>query len=38
MKRLLHLSTVPVYRSMAISPIGLTVSGGPNLAFTSWMN
>jgi hypothetical protein len=38
MKCLENSSTVPVRYSMANSPMGLSVSGGPNRAFTSCTN
>jgi hypothetical protein len=38
MKCLLNSSTMPVCCSMASSPIGLPVRGGPNRAFTNCMN
>jgi hypothetical protein len=38
MKRLLNSSTVPERCSMADSPMGLSVNGGPKRATTSWTN
>jgi hypothetical protein len=38
MNRLANSSTEPVRRSMASSPNGVSVSGGPNREFTNWMN
>jgi hypothetical protein len=38
MNLLANSSIEPVRRSMASSPNGVSVSGGPNREFTNWMN
>jgi hypothetical protein len=38
MKHLQNSSTVPVHRSIADSPIGLFMRGGPKWVFSNWTN